>query len=515
MRHFLHNPHNLIIIFSSALCYLLFALAFPIAPGRDMGTYFQYFSQFFSNNPTSYTLMLYRTPGAPFFYGILNLLGGAIAIEIALGICFVIMSLVIFNVSSNFHKICGYISVLLLFANINYQISFHSISSDNLFSFGLVIWLGIFFYTIKYPSILKIIVNVFWVFILILIRPSSQYFAIAAFLPFLIKSYSFKKRLYSSIVFAIVLIFLLTIYSEINLLHYGDFTISRGTKATMPFSRVYTTDRIVRNDNGPYSKALESAIEKDLLQKEPYKTYSISSDVLFIAGSARMWSDLVSLSNRIYGWDSDYDNLLHVSIEAINKYPKIYLKGYLSTLEKVFQLPTQVSFSRKISTEFEGQALYNSVKVSQHVKYSRLGLAIPDEDDIIPSSYQVWTDSKPDFFVPPGINNRINFNLNIPPRSENVIVKSKMVYFYKIFRHFEIYKFILLAFAGLWFGRSKFSKPVLFFMVICTTSVMVIYTGLDAILEYRIPYDPIFYTLGSIGIFEFLLLFVGSFKVTK
>jgi len=50
-----------------------------------------------------------------------------------------------------------------------------------------------------------------------------------------------------------------------------------------------------------------------------------------------MWSDLVTLSDRKWGWDDDYHNLFYISIEAIQKHPITYLKNTIAVYYNAFK----------------------------------------------------------------------------------------------------------------------------------------------------------------------------------
>ena len=66
-----------VLVFAAALCvYGLESIAMPLAPGRNLGTYLQYYDQFFHGTALP-MVMLFRTPGAPLVIGpALDFLGG-------------------------------------------------------------------------------------------------------------------------------------------------------------------------------------------------------------------------------------------------------------------------------------------------------------------------------------------------------------------------------------------------------------------------------------------------------
>jgi hypothetical protein len=86
---------------------------------------------------------------------------------------------------------------------------------------------------------------------------------------------------------------------------WDDYTLARGGNSGVPFYRAFLVDRIVRPENGPASRELAHAVERDLLPEEPYHSYGIDLDRFFAEASPRMQEDLVALSNRLWGWKSD------------------------------------------------------------------------------------------------------------------------------------------------------------------------------------------------------------------
>ena len=73
-----------------------------------------------------------------------------------------------------------------------------------------------------------------------------------------------------------------------NGLRYDDYTLARGANATVPFYRVFVTDKLVAASNGPASRELAQAVQHDLLPKQPYRAYRITLHDFFSKASSRM-----------------------------------------------------------------------------------------------------------------------------------------------------------------------------------------------------------------------------------
>ena len=101
----------------------------------------------------------------------------------------------------------------------------------------------------------------------------------------------------------------------------------RDSGAFFPFYRAFTTDHIVRPDNGPASRELADAVRRELLPEEPYRSYGITLDEFFERGGPREFEDVVGITDRLWGWDSDYAHMRAVGIEAVEAHPLRYLSG--------------------------------------------------------------------------------------------------------------------------------------------------------------------------------------------
>jgi len=102
---------------------------------------------------------------------------------------------------------------------------------------------------------------------------------------------------------------------------------------------VFAVDRIVSPENGPASRKLAGAVERDLLPVEPYRSYGIDVKRFFSSGSTRMYRDLIGLSDRVWGWHSDNAILRRVAFEAIQKHPNRYLRGVGHTVWSLLRSP--------------------------------------------------------------------------------------------------------------------------------------------------------------------------------
>src|SRR5439155_21494982 len=193
--------------------------------------------------------------------------------------------------------------VLLVYPG--YAILFHELSSDAIFAAAFAYWSLLVVRALLAPSPIRFAWIGAGVGVLALIRPGNQTLLVLAVLPLVLRA-SWRTRLVSAVAFLAPAVILLAGWAVHNGIRYDNYTVARGGNATVPFYRVFVTDRIIRPSNGPASRQLARAVERDLLPKEPYRSYGITLDDFFHRASARMEVDLLTLSDRLKGWHSNY-----------------------------------------------------------------------------------------------------------------------------------------------------------------------------------------------------------------
>ena len=102
---------------------------------------------------------------------------------------------------------------------------------------------------------------------------------------------------------ALVPLFAWTLHNGVR---FDEWKLARGGNAVVPFYRAFLTDRIVSPEHGSASRRLDRAIRRSLLTREPYRSYRVTPEQVYSAGSARVHEDLYLLSDEVFGWDTDY-----------------------------------------------------------------------------------------------------------------------------------------------------------------------------------------------------------------
>ena len=322
---------SIIVCLIAALIFFVESLVWSFSSGRDFPSYIWYYLQFFQPRAALPMIMIYRAPGASLFIGAIIDHFGVIFMHSIMGVFFVCTVFLVYRIGIYWNRRTGFIASLAVGLNPAYGRLFHTIASDSIFAFAFVIWVYFVLKGINDASPKYFFTNAFLIFLLVLIRPGSQILLLFGIAPFLLKDRSLKQKIRCSGAFFLTASFLIILWSSHNYLRYNDFTVARGGKWIVPLYRTFNDARIVKPQNGKHSKALARAVELELLSKEPYRSYEIDLDDFFSLGSNRMYGDLVGLSDKIWGWESDYSKLRKVAIEAIIKHPfKYFSNGLLS-----------------------------------------------------------------------------------------------------------------------------------------------------------------------------------------
>jgi hypothetical protein len=226
------------------------------------------------------------------------------------------------------------------------------------------------------------------VVVLVLTRPGNQVLVAFGLTP-LVLAGSWPRRFGRSAAYLGVSIGLLAGWASLNAARYDDFAVARGTNIALPFFRAFVTDRIVSPDNGPASRRLARAVDEQLLTEEPYRSYGIDLNEFFSSGSGRMMEDVASLTDRVFGWDSDYAILRDAGVEAVRRHPRAYASGVTHTVWRLLRSPAYVVPPSQPESE-------GTPRTSGATAPATGALPAPTEGDLIPSSHQGLSTSTPD-----------------------------------------------------------------------------------------------------------------------
>lgn len=381
-----------LLLFAGSLAvYGLESLAVPLWEGRDLGNYLLYYDQFFHGVALPMS-MLFRTPVAPLVVGpALDFLGGA-GSQVLMGLLFAASVVAWAAAAATFGRRPALLTGAALALFPSYGFLFHRISTDQVFAAGFAAWALLFARTARRPTVARHAALGLGVGLLALTRPGNQVLLALALFP-LTLALPWRRRLAAAGAFAATGLAVLGLWALHNGLRYGDYTVARGDAAFLPFFRMFMTDHIVSPDNGPASRELARAVQRDLLVEEPYRSYGVTVQQFFARGDARMHEDLVNLSDRVWGWDSDYAKLRAAALEALRRHPVTYAEGVLNTLD--LELRGVEVYLRKFEPQ-PGGAAASSPGAGPTVTVRGRRLPAPSEGSLIPAAHMGLFSTTPD-----------------------------------------------------------------------------------------------------------------------
>jgi Glycosyltransferase family 87/Dolichyl-phosphate-mannose-protein mannosyltransferase len=315
------------IVFVAALAvWWIQALIIPLGAGRDLATYLGAYVQLFQAHAIDLGYVLGRTPIAAVVVGALLQLGGGVLAEPAMSLLYAASIVAWFLAARTFGGKAALLTAVVLLLYPGYGILFHELSSDAVFAAAFAGWALLLVRVLRAPSVKGFAALGAGVGILTLVRPGNQTLLLFALMPLALRL-AWRTRIVSAAAFFACAVVLIGGWAIHNGLRYDNYTVARGGNATVPFFRAFVTDKTVRPSNGPASRELAAAVQRDLLPKEPYRSYKISLDDFFREASPRMQVDLLTLSDRIKGWHSNYRWLRDVGVEAVRTRPGTYAEG--------------------------------------------------------------------------------------------------------------------------------------------------------------------------------------------
>ena len=502
--------------------FLVGAMVWPLFPGRDAQTYLMYYLEMGRADPVFPLLMLFRTPGAPLFFGPPLVAGYPVAAEVMLGALFVVAIISVYLTGAFWSRRIGIATAVVVMLYPPYHAIYHQLSSDGMFAFAVAVWALLFVAAAREPTTRKFLVLGCYVFVLTMIRPASLVFlGFIALLVFVAREPLLTRLRHVAI--AIVAGGLLHAgWAGYNGVRYGDFTISRLAPINVPFFRLFMLDRLIRPENGPASRELANAVASDLLPREPYRSYGVTVDHFFTKGHRLLLFDLIPMSDRVWGWDTDYEIINRVSREAIARHPAAYAKG---VAKGVLTTLTDHNYAPKAAWPPVPRTIRCELACIGKGTVVRNGLVLPAPyypDETIPQAHSYWLESTPDSSISTDWSDlyrpRLAFTTaekeraftelsagvakaleNLPPRQPVVWPRKVANLMSELLP--PMWVWLLLGVAGLaW--KVRFDRRLLVMLPVMAVAFTVITAmGLPPSQEYRLPFDPMMILFGIAGFF--------------
>lgn len=485
----------------------------PLQQGRDFVTYMSYFVQLFRAEPVDHLLMLFRTPGAPLFFGSLDALGGPALVDAALNLLFASSLACLFRaVRLAWNTLAATLVLCMLALLPSYNWGWHTVASESLSCAGVAFLAAACIGAFRQPTPARWAGLGLWVFALSMVRPSGQIFALLSLGALSLADVGVKVRFRLLAAMLLPFALLTTAWMTHNAVRYGEFTVARGGAAIIPAYRVFLWERIMRPDNGPASRLLAEAVARDLLPRKEYRDKQVDLDLFFNAGDSFMFADLIPLCDRVWGWDSNYATLRRAALEAVYSSPGVYFSGLADTLWLVFSSSEHDIFAKSRRRWPEPPV------VAEHKL--RIGLdapSLPGNVEILSSSSEYWLASGSGRFP-----HRDADFLDVKARERDYQERYPALLEALGDRPWAMKLWVALARASSWFfvlpllGLLCFLEPsprcaaVRWLYFVSAAILVVTYMGTDAVIQFRNPFDPVFVLSGVAGLATLRRLFPAA-----
>jgi hypothetical protein len=497
-------------LFLAALAvYALQSVAVPLHAGRDFGGYLRNYVHFFELDPVVEIWSLTRAPVATLAsVGPLEL-GGPWLAEICMAVLFAGSIVSWAAAAAAFGPRAAIFTAVALLVYPAYGILFHALGSDSIAAAAFALWALLVVRATDRPSAGRFAAAGLGVALLTLVRPVNQVLLVFALFG-LILAVPFRRRLAYAGVFLAAAVLPLLAWSAHNSLRYGDFAVVRGANGAI-FSRAWL-HRMVSPENGPASRELAKAVDQHLLALEPYRSYDISRDEFFSSGSFRMLTDVFALSDRYWGWGSDYEIMRKAAWEAVSAHPGEFARQVGGTVGRELRLTLDVPSGEDGS----------GARQPEFVTIRGRRLPKPTEGQPIPSSHysghvqspdgditEVWTSATEHRVVFSDPRDQIRYEeLNreaddlgamLPGRSGNEWLAGWLDRASRWFPRPIVW--LVVGLAALAVRRPRrVSAPLAIagaaLLVIVATALVV-----GAVAEYVVPLAPAFVLLAAVGLF--------------
>jgi Dolichyl-phosphate-mannose-protein mannosyltransferase len=517
----LETSRGLVAVFLAALAvWWLEALATPLGQGRDLGTYLGAYVQLFHSHPIDLGYVLGRTPVAPLVVGgLLDVAHGLLA-EPIVSLMYA-GSIVAWTLAArSFGGRAAVLTAVVLILYPGYGILFHELASDAVFAAAFAAWSLLVVRVMRSPSSSRFVLVGIGIGVLVLVRPGNQVLLVLALVP-LLAALPVRARLLSVAAIAVPALAITAGWVLNNGLRYGDYTLSRGGNATVPFYRTYVVDRIVRPDNGPASTELARVVRRELLPKQPYRSYGITLQEFFADGSPRMQVDLIALANEKWGWHNDARKLRDVGVEAIEAHPVTYARGVATTMWQLLRNPVFRPLSAPGGTGGTSGGHGSGSGNEATIVVNGRRLPKPSEGEPIPapheggittpdrSIYTVWTSPTEhhQVFVQPGAKERFlalhrrmrELAQNLPGRNGNATLALRLNQSSRWYVPPILW--LVVGAVGLAVRRPRGSLALVVPAVCSLVVDLVSALGLPAVPEYSVPTAPAFVLLAAGALF--------------
>ena len=487
--------------------YSIQALAWPLERGRDSWDYWLWFLQAADAHPPFSALQVFRTPVAPLVTGIPMWLGGAQLTEVVFAVLYALSLLGWAWTVVPLSRSAALATAIVLLVTPTYAGLFHEVSSDPVFAFLLAWWSGAVVRAWRTGSDAWLAGVGLGVALLTLCRPAAQVAVLGCVLVPLITRRGGRRIALGIAVSLAAAVVPLAAWATHNAIRYDDFTVARGSKAWVPFFRVAGD---VDPANGDASRRLAEAVERDVLTLPPYASRNVDVATYFRGAGNLEVIRMIALSDRVFGWNTDYEVLFDASVEAIRADPWRYVRGVSDTFWQFLSqryapeprvrpvaipdLPTELTI--------DGKPFPAPITVSPLVQAVRYGFVWCPTDDlercVVRDPLAVFGDAGEAKRYDELVHTIRDWNAQLPTRDSNASLASKGGTFSDRWPRPIVW--IVVAAVALAIRRPVGTAPVLVLAGVATAILLVHALSQAPQSEFQLPFVPVWIVGALVGL---------------
>jgi hypothetical protein len=363
-----------------ALALVVFAVqsaVLPAYPGRDMSRYLETFFQLGYHVPVYPAVLNTRGPLSAIGVAVPLSISGWAA-EVFLAVLFALSTVAWARVAWVFGARAAIATSVLLLLYPGYGILFHQLASDSLFAAAFAGWAVLVARAFVSPSLTRFALAGAALGALVLVRPGNQVMLVMALLPLVLRAPWLQRLAWAAALFipGVVVSQTWRVFAD---LRWGDAVLLKPSTGLLGLAvlavplllpspwrlragavaavlvvaalavkgipgqspatyarsvvrnesnqflfRSFELDRIMAPENGPASRRLARVVQKELLPREPYRSYGVDVHEFFASGSDRIYGDLTGVA--------DPADLAAATREAIRKHPRAFFSSIGHTL---------------------------------------------------------------------------------------------------------------------------------------------------------------------------------------
>jgi Glycosyltransferase family 87/Dolichyl-phosphate-mannose-protein mannosyltransferase len=542
----------------------------PAYAGRDMARYLQAFVQLGYRVPIYPAVLNTRGPFAALGVGLPLELGGWAA-EIWLALLYALSIVAWTSIARTFGARAAVLTSVALLISPGYAILFHELASDSLFAVTFAGWAVLVMRALLRPATTAFLFVGLGMGALVLVRPDNEVLILMALVPLFLRG-PWRQRLSWVAAFVVGSVVVSQAWTAFADLRWGSAVSLRPSSLLLglavvltPFLlptpwrarvavglavlavaalavkglpgqsptqyirvkseavtnqllyRSFELDRIMSPNNGSASRKAAQIVERDLLTREPYRSYGVTAERFFASGSDRVFGDLTGV---VPG-----PTLAAATREAIGRHPWTFARSIAKTFwEDIAIRPVYAPQppARPVATPSAGsQPATTTQSPSGYVVVQGHRLPRPTEGQPIPASaigpalwtpggqavevwrsptshHTVFTDARDQRRADRFYNATGRLANRIPTRNGNAQLDHRLNQLSHVFP--PIVAWLVIGLVALFWRRPERTlvavAPALAALIVIMATAVVA----PSVAEYSAPVSPAFILLASVGL---------------